>query len=328
MDLGAAGEETEAKDDVMEMVDLAIVGAGPAGLTAALYGARARARTVVFEAGLPGGQIVKTEWVENYPGFPQGISGPELGEFMVRQAERFGAEIRTFAPVDELRSHGQDLVLRLDQEEVRAHAVVVATGADPRKLGVPGEEEFTGRGVSWCATCDGALFRDKVVCVVGGGDTAVQEANFLTKFAREVHVIHRRQVLRATECIQERCFVNPKISFHWNRVVDEIAGEDGRVRGIRLTSTSGEAEEFLSADGVFIFVGVQPRNELLRGLVELDREGFALVDEDYMTTMPGLYAAGDVTAGELKQVITAAANGATAAFQALRYIDEKVCPPR
>jgi thioredoxin reductase (NADPH) len=311
----------------MEIVDLAIVGAGPAGLTAALYGARARARTVVFEAGLPGGQIVKTEWVENYPGFPQGISGPELGDFMVRQAERFGAEIRTFAPVESLRHEGTDLVLTTDQGEVQAHAVIVATGADPRKLGVPGEEEFTGRGVSWCATCDGPLFRDKVVGVVGGGDTAVQESNFLTKFASEVHLIHRRQVLRATECIQERCFINPKISFHWNRVVEEVAGEAGKVGGLRLGSTTGEAEEFLKLDGVFIFVGVQPRNELLRGLIDLDEQGFALIGQNCVTSAPGIYAAGDVTASDLKQVITAAAKGASAAFEALRYIDEKVCPP-
>lgn len=309
----------------MECIDLAIVGGGPAGLTAALYGARARVKTVVFEAGIPGGQIFKTELVENYPGFPEGISGPELGDFMVRQAERFGAEIRTFALVEALRRDGEDLIVTVNGEEVRARSVVVATGAESRKLGVPGEEEFTGRGVSWCATCDAPLFRDKVVGVVGGGDTAVQESNFLTKYAREVHLIHRRKVLRATECIQERCFVNPKVYFHWDREVSEIAGDNGKVQRVRLTSTTGEPDELLELDGVFIFVGVEPKSELLRGLADLDSEGFVRIDHNCLTSSPGIYAAGDVTAASLKQVVTAAAKGAAAAFEALRHIDTIAC---
>ncbi|MBU2602393.1 MAG: thioredoxin-disulfide reductase [Actinobacteria bacterium] len=307
------------------MLDIAIVGGGPAGMAAALYGARARARTVVFEKGLPGGQIVTTEWVENYPAFPEGISGSDLGELMLKQAERFGAEFRTFSPVESIRTEGTDFVLTVDGEEIGARAVIVATGAVPKKLGVPGEAEFTGRGVSWCATCDGAFFRDKAVCVVGGGDAALQEALFLTKFATTVSVVHRRDQLRATECIQEYCFQNEKIDVRWSRVVSEIVGEGGKVKGVRLASTKGEPDEFLPLDGVFIFVGVDPVNELLLDFAGLDEFGFVTVDNSGLTSVPGLWAAGDLTANTLKQVVTAASGGASAAFDALRYIEAKTC---
>jgi thioredoxin reductase (NADPH) len=190
-----------------EHIEVAIVGGGPAGLAAALYAARGRAKTVVFERGIPGGQIITTDWVENYPGFPNGIAGSELGDLMTQQAELHGAVIRTFAPIE---SDGH-FVLASEGEQFEADCVVIATGAVPRKLGIPGEAEFTGRGVSWCATCDGALFKEKVVAVAGGGDAAVEEALFLTKFASKVHLIHRRDEFRATKCIQERCRVNPKI---------------------------------------------------------------------------------------------------------------------
>ena len=195
----------------MNEIDMAIIGGGPGGLTAALYASRARAKTVVFEQGIPGGQIVTTDWVENYPGFPKGLSGQELGDLMLAQAEEFGAEIKSFTPVEKIEPVELDFKLTADGEEYLAKTVIVATGAVPRKLGIPGEAEFTGRGVSWCATCDGALFKDKTVCVVGGGDAAVEEALFLTKFASKVYLIHRRDELRATKCIQERCFDNPKI---------------------------------------------------------------------------------------------------------------------
>ncbi len=304
-----------------EPIDVAIIGGGPGGLAAALYAARGRAKTVVFERGLPGGQIVTTDWVENYPGFPQGISGMELGDLMTRQAEEHGAIIRTFSPVSRLEPDGMEFLIESEDESFSAKCVIVATGAVPRKLGVPGEAEFTGRGVSWCATCDGALYRDKVVAVVGGGDAAVEEAMFLTKFASRVHLIHRRDELRATKCIQERCFSNDKIELHWSRHIAEIMGADGKVTGVRLESTSGEADELLLLDGVFIFVGVHPMNELARELCELDESGYIRIDHDGRTSVPGLFAAGDVTDSELKQVITAAAKGASAAFEALRYID-------
>lgn len=308
-----------------DTIDVAIIGGGPAGLTAALYASRARASTVVFERGITGGQIITTDWVENYPGFPKGLSGSELGDLMTQQAEEFGAVLRTFASVESVRPDELDFVITADGVEHRAHTVIVATGAVPRKLGVPGESEFTGRGVSWCATCDGALFRDKVVAVIGGGDAAVEEAIFLTKFASRVHLIHRREELRATKCIQERCFANEKIELHWNRVPEEIVGKDGKVSGIRLSSTVDEAEKVLPVDGVFIFVGVHPVSELLVGVCDLNEAGYVITDHDGRTSYPGIFAAGDVTNSDLKQVITAAAKGASAAFEALRMVETKTC---
>ena len=225
----------------MENVDIAIVGAGPAGLTAALYAARARASTVVFERGIPGGQIVTTDWIENYPGFPRGLSGQELGDLMLAQAEEFGAEVKPFTNVTSIRPADLDFVVATDEgEEYLARAVIIATGAVPKKLGVPGEAEYTGRGVSWCATCDGALYKDKTVCVIGGGDAAVEEALFLTKFASRVHIVHRRDELRATKCIQERCFENEKIEMQWSRVVAAIEGDASKFTGVVLRSTKGE----------------------------------------------------------------------------------------
>jgi thioredoxin reductase (NADPH) len=310
----------------MERIDIAIIGAGPAGLTAALYAARARAKTVVFETGLPGGQIVTTDWVENYPGFPDGITGSEIGDLMHRQAERFGAEFRTFASTESIEPDGLDFILTNSEgERARAAAVILATGAVPKKLGIPGEAEYTGRGVSWCATCDGALFRDKVVAVIGGGDAAVEEALFLTKFASTVYVIHRRDELRATKCIQEKCFASEKIEMRWSRGVAEVIGEGGKVAAVRLASTKGEPDEILPLDGIFIFVGVEPKSDLVRELCDLTEARYVKVDHNGLTSYPGIYAAGDVTESDLKQVITAAAKGASAAFEALRYIDARLC---
>jgi thioredoxin reductase (NADPH) len=306
-----------------EHISIAIIGGGPGGLAAALYAARGRAKTVVFERGIPGGQIVTTDWVENYPGFPAGINGAELGDLMTRQAEAFGAIIRTFSPIESVtRLDNGHFLLTCEGDEFEADAVIVATGAVPRKLGIPGEAEFTGRGVSWCATCDGALYKEKTVAVIGGGDAAVEEAIFLTRFAAKVHLIHRRDEFRATKCIQERCFVNPKIEEHLSRVPVEITGEGGKVSGVRLESTKGEPEEYIELDGVFIFVGVHPVNELVQGLAEFSPAGYILIDHDGRTNVPGLFAAGDVTDSALKQVVTAASKGASAAFEALRYIDE------
>ena len=286
-----------------DIIDIAIVGAGPAGLTAAIYGARGRAKTIVFETGLPGGQIVSAPWVENYPGFPDGITGQELGDLMYRHAQVAGAEFRTISPVEAIRPDGCDFVLTSDGQEHGARAVILATGAIPKKLGVPGESEFTGRGISWCATCDGPLYRDKVVLVVGGGDSATQEALYLAKIAKEVHLVHRRNELRATECLQEQCFFNPQIIMHLSYVVEEI----------------------LAVDGVFEFVGIDAQSALVADLCDLDELGFVKVDRNGLSSRPGLYAAGDVANYELKQVVTACARGAFCVHHALQYLDTRIC---
>lgn len=313
----------EREELVAEKIDIAIVGGGPAGLTAAIYGARARAKTVVFEAGLPGGQIVTASWVENYPGFPQGISGQDLGEAMAQQAVSQGAEVRNLCPVEEVRPHGRDFIVVADGAEVEASVVILATGAVPKKLGVPGEAQFAGRGVSWCATCDGPLYRDKVVAVVGGGDSATQEALYLAKIAREVHLIHRRNELRATQCLQEECFFHPQITMHLSYVVEEVLGEEGKITAVRLRSRVDGSEKVLAVDGLFEFVGVDPQTQLVAGLCELDENGFVKVDENGLTSRPGLYAAGDVVCHDLKQVVTACARGALAAFHAARYLESR-----
>jgi thioredoxin reductase (NADPH) len=308
---------------VADKIDIAIVGAGPAGLTAAIYGARARVKTVVFEMAFPGGQIVNASWVENYPGFPDGVTGQELADLMHRQAQRAGAEFHNISPVEAIDRDGQDFVLTVDGKEISARAVILATGAVPKKLGVPGEAEFTGRGVSWCATCDGPLYHDKMVAVVGGGDSATQESLYLAKIAKQVHLVHRREELRATECLQEECFFNPKIVMHLSHGMSEILGEEGKVTGVRLVSKVDGSESVLSVDGVFEFVGVDAQSELVAHLCELDEAGFIKVDRNGVTSCPGLYAAGDVTDYELKQVVTACARGAFAAFHAAHWLQTR-----
>lgn len=308
-----------------DIIDIAIIGGGPAGLTAALYGARARANTVVFETALPGGQIITTDWMENYPGMPEGLSGSKLGELMHAHAEKFGAQFKTFAMVEELAGEGGGFRIVADDETYTARTVILATGAVPRKLGIHGEAEYTGRGVSWCATCDGALYRGKVVAVIGGGDAALEEAMFLTKFAERVHLVHRRDEFRATACIQERCLANEKIELHLSRVPVDIAGRGGKVSALVLETPEGEPAETIEINGVFEFVGVRPISDLAKGLADLAPGGWVMVDKSMGTSYTGLFAAGDVTDTPLKQVVTAAGQGATAGFEALRYLDSGVC---
>jgi thioredoxin reductase (NADPH) len=310
---------------VADKIDIAIVGGGPAGLTAAIYGARGRARTVVFETGLPGGQITSASWVENFPGFPDGITGYDLAELMQKQAQIAGAEFRTLSPVEAIRPDGCDYVLTVNGEDVEARVVILATGAIPKKLGIPGEAEFTGRGVSWCATCDGPLYRDKPVAVIGGGDSATQEALFLAKVASEVHLIHRRDAFRATPCLTEQCFFNPKIEMHLSFLIDEILGEEGKLTGVRLRSKEDDREEIVPVEGVFEFVGIDAQSMLVAELCELNDLGFVKADHNAMTSRAGLYAAGDVADTGLKQVVTACARGATSVHHALNYLDTRVC---
>lgn len=307
-----------------DTIDIAVIGAGPAGLTAGLYGARGMVKTVIFERAMPGGQIITTDWVENYPAFPQGISGTELGMKMSEQAEEHGAEVRPFVDIEQIERNADGTFTLTDGEgeSYVARTVILTTGAVPRKLGIDGEAEYTGRGVSWCATCDGAFYRDKVVAVIGGGDSAVEEANYLTKFASKVYIVHRRDALRATQVIQDRARANEKIEFVLSRVPVRIEGDGSKVSGLVVDSTTGEPQVTLAVDGIFEFVGVDPLSALAQGLVEMSPSGYIVTAEDGTTAVPGLYSAGDVTTSTLKQVVTAAGKGASAAFAALHYLEE------
>lgn len=303
------------------MYDVIIVGGGPAGLTAGLYSARARLRTLIIEKGIPGGLVTTTEFVENYPGFDEGILGAELAQKMEKQAARFGAELRqgsvTRISVEEKIRE----VFLEDGEPLQAKTIILATGAHPRLLKVEGEDAFRGKGVSYCATCDGAFFRGETIVVVGGGDSAVQEAIFLTKFADMVHVIHRRDELRAEQILQERAFKNPKIKFVWNSVVERIEGDAG-VTSVAIKNIKTGEKSSLKAQGVFIYVGYNPNTAFLAGLANLDSKNYIITDDRMCTSVPGVFSAGDVRAKYLKQITTAVGDGATAAMSAEKYIEE------
>ena len=308
--------------------DIAVIGGGPAGLTAGLYGARGGVETIVFERRMCGGQIVTTAMVENYPAFPTGISGSDLGELMTRQAEAQGAHIKLFVNVTGITRAPEEDGVRFTLEtdggdKWLARTVILACGAVPYKLGIPGEAEYTGRGVSWCATCDGAFYRDKVVAVIGGGDAAVEEALFLTKFARKVFLVHRRDEFRATPVLVERARANEQIAFVLSSVPVAIEGNGSKVTGLRVRCVKDESEQLLGLDGVFEFVGVQPVNELAGGLMDTGTTGgyIETAPDGSVVGIPGLFAAGDLTYGPLKQVVTAAAGGAVAAFSALKYLE-------
>ena len=305
----------------MTEVELIIVGGGPAGLTSAIYSARALIDTLVIEKMLPGGQPVLTTFIENYPGFPEGISGPELAERLESQAGKFGAKIITSRPVLNISRREEGFEIKTEMESFLGKAVIVATGTSPRKLNVPGEEEFTGRGVSYCAVCDGAFYRDRVVAVVGGGDSAMDESIYLTRFASKVFVIHRRNQLRAEKILQERAFSNPKISFIWDTVVQSIEG-DRKVELLKLKNVkTGEISE-LKVDGIFVYIGSTPNSSMVKDLVDLDENGFIITDNCMKTSVPGLFAAGDVRNTSFRQLATAIGDGAIAANSAERYLGE------
>jgi len=300
--------------------DVIIVGAGPAGLSAAIYSARGGLKTAIFEKGLVGGQITVTNEVENYPGFEESISGYDLTDKMKQQAERFGAELIE----EEIKAIGLEglcKIVETTDNKYRAKSIIFCTGAHPRLLNVPGEVKLTGRGVSYCATCDGALYRDKIVAVVGGGDSAIEEGLFLTRFAKKVYVIHRRDELRAQKIIQDRALKNPKIEFIWNTVIQEIRGEE-KVSELELCNRLNSEITLLPVDGVFIYVGILPNNELLESRVELDTGGFVITDDNMHTNIPGIYAAGDIRHTILRQGVTATSDGAVAAWSAEKWIIE------
>jgi len=304
----------------VEKYDVAIIGAGPAGLSAAIYAARGGLKTIVFEKGLIGGQIVVTADVENYPGFEETLSGFEIMEKMRLQTLKFNAVIREES-VKGIAFEGLCKVIETDENQYRVKSIIIATGAHPRKLNVPGEEKFTGRGVSYCATCDGALYRNKIVAVNGGGDSAVEEALFLTRFAEKVYIIHRRDSLRAVHAIQERAFKNPKIEFIWDTVVQEVNG-DKQVESLTLFNKKNNEVTQLPVHGLFIYVGIIPNNDLFESRITLDTQGFIITNDDMETNIPGVYAAGDIRKKLLRQVVTATADGAIAAFAAEKWIVE------
>jgi len=301
------------------MEDLIIIGGGPAGLTAGLYAARSRLKTLLMERLSPGGQVLLTDTVENYPGFPEGISGFELMDRMRRQAENFGLEIQSREILQLRLSPGRKEVVT-DNERLETRSLILTMGATPRKLTIDGEERLTGKGVSYCATCDGPFYRDREVAVIGGGDTAVEEALYLTRFASRVHLVHRREELRATRLLQERAFAQEKIAIAWDTIPTRILGETG-VEAIELKNVKSGDVSRLGVDGVFVFIGYDPNNELVKDLLELDNAGFVRTDNDMQTSSPGVFAAGDIRSKLLRQISTAVGEGAAAAFAAERYLE-------
>jgi thioredoxin reductase (NADPH) len=305
---------------VTDVRDVIIIGSGPAGYTAAVYAARAKLNPLVFEGSVTaGGALMQTTEVENFPGFPDGIMGPELMDSIRKQAERFGAEL----DADDVLSvdlTATPKVVKTDTETFRARAVIIATGSKYRALDVPGEKELSGRGVSWCATCDGFFFREQDIAVIGGGDSAIEEATFLTRFAKTVTIVHRRSELRASKIMQDRAFANPKIKFLWDSEVTEVLG-DGKVSGLRVKNVKDGSEQVLPVGGMFIAIGHDPRSELFTGQLETDSEGYLVVDQpSTRTAIDGVFACGDVVDHTYRQAITAAGTGCSAAIDAERWL--------
>lgn len=300
--------------------DVVIIGGGCAGLTAGIYASRASLSTLLVDKLDLGGQLATTHEVENYPGFVEVIDGPELMERFAKQAQKFGMEVKS-AEVKTINIDDPVIrVVQTDQGDIRCRAVIVASGADPKTLGVPGEDRLRGMGVSYCATCDAPFFRDKEVAVIGGGNTAVDECIYITKFARRVHLIHRRDQLRAEEIYQERAFRNEKIEFHWDSICTECIGEQ-KLEKLKLTNVKSGEESELVVQGVFVLIGTRPNTQFLEGVCELDEVGFVKVNERKETSVPGIFAGGDCEDGAFRQAVTAAGFGCAAALTAKHYID-------
>lgn len=302
-----------------KIYDVIIAGAGPAGLTAAVYTSRANLSTLIIERGVPGGQMVNTEEIENYPGFDS-ILGPDLANKMFEHAKKFGAEYQ-YGDIKEIRDGDTYKTVIAGDKEYKARAVIIATGVEHKKLQVPGEEELAGRGVSYCAVCDGAFFKDRELVVVGGGDSAVEEGIYLTRFASKVTIVHRRDQLRAQKILQQRAFENEKIEFIWNHTVKEIREKDGKVGSVLLVNTkTGEEQEF-KTDGVFVYIGMLPLNDSFKHLNITNEEGYIVTNENMETKVPGIFAAGDIRAKMLRQIVTATGDGSIAAESAQKYIE-------
>ena len=303
-----------------DMYDVIIIGGGPAGLTAGLYNARARLNVLLLERLAPGGQVLTTDRVENYPGFPDGISGFELMDKMKAQAEKFGLLIQS-EEVTKLEFSKEKKIVHAGSGQMEARAIILACGATWKKLGIEGEEKLIGKGVSFCATCDGPFYRDQEVAVIGGGDTAVEEAVFLTRFVSKVHLVHRRDQLRATKLLQERVAAEQKIEITWDTIPLKILGENG-VEGIELKNLqSGEVSQ-REVKGVFVFIGTIPNTEIVKGLIGLDKNGFIITDNNMETSVPGVFAAGDIRSKLFRQIATAVGEGAAASFSAEKYLED------
>ena len=307
----------------MEKERLIVIGSGPAGLTAAIYAARATLNPLVIVGNQLGGQISITAEVENYPGFPDpDITGPDLVDRMFKQAERFGSRFEYDEVIDVDFSGGSPFYVKTNGKEFEAEAVIVTAGASPRRLGVPGEEEFIGRGVSFCATCDGFFFRGKDVVVIGGGDSALEEGLFLTKFASKVRIVHRRDELRAGPTLQNRAFSNDKIEFVWDTVLDEIVG-NGMVSAVNMRNVKTSETDQMDTDGVFIYVGHYPNSKFLEGQLAMDEQGYVIADEKMRTSIPGVFAAGEIQDSYFRQIATSVGQGCAAAMQCEKWLSER-----
>ena len=300
--------------------EVIIIGGGPAGLTAGLYTSRAKLDSLLIEKGLIGGQIANAERVENYPSFPEGISGFELGELMHKQATKYGLKT-LLAEVTGIELQEEQKVVKTTEGNFMAKVVIIAGGSAWQKLGIPGEEEFTGKGVSYCATCDAAFFRELPVAVAGGGDSAITEALYLAKFASKVIVIHRRDQLRASRILQEKAFSEPKIEFLWNNIVEEIEGKD-TVKRLKLRQVKTGERAALDISGIFVSIGLRPNTDYLKGILPLDKAGYIITNSQMETQIAGIYAAGDIRQNSARQAITAAGDGATAAIYAEKFLSE------
>ncbi|UXS75174.1 thioredoxin-disulfide reductase [Staphylococcus chromogenes] len=299
--------------------DVAIIGAGPAGMTASVYASRANLDTVMIERGMPGGQMANTEEVENFPGFEM-ISGPDLSSKMFEHAKKFGAEYQ-YGDIKRIEDKGDYKVIDLGSSQVEATAVIIATGAEYKKIGVPGESELGGRGVSYCAVCDGAFFKNKNVYVIGGGDSAVEEGTFLTKFADKVTIVHRRDKLRAQKILQDRAFKNEKIDFIWNHTLKSVNEENGKVGSLTLVSTVDGSEQTVEADGLFVYIGMKPLTQPFENLEITNDAGYIVANPDMSTAVKGIYVAGDVREKGLRQIVTATSDGSIAAQSVQEYIE-------
>ncbi|HYY90745.1 MAG TPA: thioredoxin-disulfide reductase [Candidatus Dormibacteraeota bacterium] len=304
----------------MSVYDVIIIGSGSAGYTAAIYSCRAGRKTLVLAGSIPGGQLMITSEVENYPGFPQGILGPELMENLRKQAQKFGPEI-VYDDVSKVNFSSNPFTVTAGNHSYEGKTVIIATGANAKWLGIPSESKFKGKGVSSCATCDGFFFKEKEVVVVGGGDTAMEEASFLANITRKVTIVHRRDKLRASQIMQDRVKSNPKIQLAWDSTVHEILG-DQKVTGIRLRNVKTGRESTLNADGIFVAIGYEPNTQVFKGALDLDEKGYILTKHETETNVPGVFAAGDVRDHRYRQAITAAADGCKASIDADRYLAE------